>query len=1169
MGPEFHTILVKLSQGVFSVDFPMQPDAAEDISITDSEGAIVVPSLEDRTSLLQIYEYLHSIGGGTNLQANLSDAKGAVFSLTYTNAVLEDINAKINLMAAELDSETLDEALANAVPFRDFVIGVGMGAFIKAVFGRLPGPLEDIGAALGNVVGLNSALEPLTDNIEDYSGYIGLLAARDAMGTYAQTRQELSNTINDILGINFSGQNAINVDDLIELEEQFAQLAFLQQQVGTLLSYANSVIDIEEFDLSLGENSPIFEFLFRPLTFDEKIALVPVLGDGIEIASLITSLAQSAQGYSDASQAMQLLQDYDFQQEIATVQTSSYFASEEFNTAAERVAEITVSGTQGDDTVFGAPGTMVVNGGAGDDLIYVNTPDETAFGHDTIIGGTGDDVVAIHGAAFDRDKLSDQRPDGSFVYRVDDDNSVMLNGVERLFFTDTQDSIPLNAEAAIFGLSANGGVIEILSSSVTDTLNDAQSGANLTVDAAGNLATGGYATASFVNSGGYYGSGASIRVVSTDPEAKAAARDDLWLGSYAWSVTPEAFEYVPGFGEVALTGAYFFTSGGGNQLASGALVVLDLDLGVEDLQGFGTWQSDEPIGEAKWYFGEPSSSDPVVIDGGAALIGEPLDSATYNGGLVALSEYVSAQSTTTSQRLLLVNLPPDQGTAYQHLAFLEDGITLTGIAYNEHGQLFGAGRPDAASGVPQSLYLINTGSGSMTDLGTLPVELNDLVLTGTDEELRALLASVAVDPDAPEPFDGTAQSDTIVGSQGGDLIAGQAGDDTITSGAGDDRVEGGDGGDVIIGQGGSDQIYGQDGDDTLFGDEAAAIYHGAAVANQVFRLYQATLDRTPDPVGHAAWSGRLATGERTLLEVTEGFVRSPEFQATYQNLTDDAFVRLLYANVLNNDAPDAAGLGRWTGELANGASRAEVVLGFSQSPQFTTQTQQDASTFAANSQTAVWSDDVFRLYQATLDRAPDLTGQTNWTGRIASGERTLLEVAEGFVASPEFQMTYQDLTEEAFVRLLYSNVLNNDTPDAAGLARWTGELANGASRAEVVLGFSQSPQFTAQAQPLLKAWMRAQGVDDTVDAGSGTNVVAGGQFADVFVFNNADNSTTTVADLEAWDYIDLNGFGYANANAARANMTQAGSDLVFMDQGTEVTFHNTTLSDMTGDMFLL
>jgi hypothetical protein len=305
-----------------------------------------------------------------------------------------------------------------------------------------------------------------------------------------------------------------------------------------------------------------------------------------------------------------------------------------------------------------------------------------------------------------------------------------------------------------------------------------------------------------------------------------------------------------------------------------------------------------------------------------------------------------------------------------------------------------------------------------------------------------------------------------------------------------------------------------------------------------------------------------------LQQVTEGFVGSPEFLNSFPAGTSaEAFVRALYENVLDTTTPDAAGLARWT--AAAETNRADAVIGLMESPQFIGETTNAANGYAFRSLATTWSDDVFRLYQATLDRAPDVQGQTNWAERLASGERTLEEVAAGFVGSVEFTSAFPaDASNDAFVRLLYQNVLNVDTPDAEGLARWTGQLANGASRAEVVLGFSQSPQFTAKTAAALKTWMRDQGVDDLIDGGPGTNLLAGGQFADVFVFNRSDASTNTVVDLEAWDGMEFIGFGYGNEAAVLAEMSQSGGSVVFDDQGVQVTFLNTQLGQITDDMIL-
>jgi hypothetical protein len=177
------------------------------------------------------------------------------------------------------------------------------------------------------------------------------------------------------------------------------------------------------------------------------------------------------------------------------------------------------------------------------------------------------------------------------------------------------------------------------------------------------------------------------------------------------------------------------------------------------------------------------------------------------------------------------------------------------------------------------------------------------------------------------------------------------------------------------------------------------------------------------------------------------------------------------------------------------------------------------------------------------------------------------------VNSAEFQNAYGALDNAAFVEQLYQNVLDRPA-DATGLANWSARLENGMTRAEVVLGFSQSQEFTNATSPELTSWMRSLGVDDRLDAGNGVNLLSGGRFSDTFTFdtfqiNGATQSTNTVLDLEAWDEVHLNNFGYDDAAEARAHMTQAGANVSFVDQGVTITFVNTQLDHIVDDMIFV
>jgi Ca2+-binding RTX toxin-like protein len=233
-------------------------------------------------------------------------------------------------------------------------------------------------------------------------------------------------------------------------------------------------------------------------------------------------------------------------------------------------------------------------------------------------------------------------------------------------------------------------------------------------------------------------------------------------------------------------------------------------------------------------------------------------------------------------------------------------------------------------------------------------------------------------------------------------------------------------------------------------------------AGQVYRVYEATLGRAPDQEGLTNWVQEL-NGGATLQSVVDGFVNSTEFQADYgANLGNSQFVTLLYENVLHRE-PDQSGLDNWVAGLNGGETRAQVVLGFSES-------QEDIGDLAAPVQHGLWIADpaageVARLYDTVLGRLPDGSGLANWTHTLEGGA-SLQSVADGFVGSQEFQADYGALNNNDFVTLLYHNVLHRD-PDPGGLANWVGDLNGGMTRAQVVVGFSESPEHIGNMAPYI------------------------------------------------------------------------------------------------------
>ena len=107
------------------------------------------------------------------------------------------------------------------------------------------------------------------------------------------------------------------------------------------------------------------------------------------------------------------------------------------------------------------------------------------------------------------------------------------------------------------------------------------------------------------------------------------------------------------------------------------------------------------------------------------------------------------------------------------------------------------------------------------------------------------------------------------------------------------------------------------------------------------------------------------------------------------------------------------------------------------------------------------SGQVYRLYQAAFDRAPDLAGLGYWIGRMDAGV-SLAQVAASFVSSAEFGALLSPTAgARDFVTAMYDNVLQRQ-PDPAGLAFWIDALGRGLGRADMLLQFSESPENVAR-----------------------------------------------------------------------------------------------------------
>jgi VCBS repeat-containing protein len=108
-------------------------------------------------------------------------------------------------------------------------------------------------------------------------------------------------------------------------------------------------------------------------------------------------------------------------------------------------------------------------------------------------------------------------------------------------------------------------------------------------------------------------------------------------------------------------------------------------------------------------------------------------------------------------------------------------------------------------------------------------------------------------------------------------------------------------------------------------------YDISGIAGQAYRLYKAAFDRIPDHGGLGFWIGALDNGA-LMTDVAYGFTHSAEFISQYgAEISDEEYVDLLYANVLDRQA-DQGGYDFWIGHMDAGRlTREQVLIEFSES----------------------------------------------------------------------------------------------------------------------------------------------------------------------------------------------------------------------------------------------
>lgn len=199
-------------------------------------------------------------------------------------------------------------------------------------------------------------------------------------------------------------------------------------------------------------------------------------------------------------------------------------------------------------------------------------------------------------------------------------------------------------------------------------------------------------------------------------------------------------------------------------------------------------------------------------------------------------------------------------------------------------------------------------------------------------------------------FNGTQYADYFVGSSGNDIMSGGLGNDTLLYRSGKTQYDGGSGTDIIkveaarlgftlshqtdgsfkLKEGTTDNyVSATNVERVKFNNNDVVALDIQGNAGQAYRLYKAALDRTPDANGLAGWIKYMDDGSQ-LTSMAQQFIDSQEFKTKYGALDNRNFVNQLYLNVLARNG-ELAGVDGWVGGLANGLTRAQVLVGFSES----------------------------------------------------------------------------------------------------------------------------------------------------------------------------------------------------------------------------------------------
>ena len=360
--------------------------------------------------------------------------------------------------------------------------------------------------------------------------------------------------------------------------------------------------------------------------------------------------------------------------------------------------------------------------------------------------------------------------------------------------------------------------------------------------------------------------------------------------------------------------------------------------------------------EALDHYGAPAGGEPGPIDRGIMWEFGFYEQNRWHLGQVDLAILADLGHRVANEGVLPLTEQPDalyEGIDPQAVAgntapnAEADSITATAgqtVTIPAATLLANDSDPDGDTLTIRAVEATGTGSVALTAegdvaftaaAGTGPDRFDYTVSDGAGGTDTATVSVSVEEPPRNLPQIGTAGDDTLMGTDGDDFIIGGGGTDTVLYPqlAREDVT-------VSADAEGTRIAFGEE-TDTLLQIERVAfsdgtlVYELSANAPLVYRLYAASLARTPDEAGLRFWTDAADAGT-TRGELAGAFVQSTEFaEAFLADPSDEAFVDALYRTVLDRpSSEDPGGRDFWLEAFQTGGlGRADMLIAFAESPE--------------------------------------------------------------------------------------------------------------------------------------------------------------------------------------------------------------------------------------------